>query len=204
MKSALIWILAAILGAILGGLSALFMAGLLPVGPKLGGTVEIDGWTSDWSIGSESANPYVRARVARHGLLALRKEEAVYFTKRTDDEGERLREDCVYRVEGGAFPAEWWSITLYDAGSRLPINEDGALSFDLTSASSWIDQSSQDWTFFVSNYRLNEHVPWVSSRNAGQFDLMMRLYRPSAAVLNAPDTTLIPPTISRLSCDEEA
>ncbi|MEO1641744.1 MAG: DUF1214 domain-containing protein [Pseudomonadota bacterium] len=200
MKSVLIWILAGILGAVLGGVSALVMAGLLPVGPKIGGMVEVGGWTSDWSIGSQSANPYVRARVARHGLLALRKEEAVYFTKTVDDEGKPLREACVYRVEGGKLPAEWWSITLYDGKSRLPMNGDGALSFDQTAVA---PDNQTDWAFTVArDIPEAEQDDWVSSRNAGQFDLMLRLYRPSAAFLNAPETMLIPPRISRLSCEK--
>lgn len=204
MKTILIWLGSLVLGALIGAVSALWMAGLLPGGPRLGGTVEIEGWVSDWSIGSEAANPYVRARIARHGLLALRNEEAVYFTRAHDDEGERLRADCTYRVTGGEMPAQWWSITLYDGGSRLPMNEDDALSFDQTSASSWVGSSADDWGFFVSGSRLNEHVPWVSSRKAGNFDLMLRLYRPSEALLSAPESELQPPSVERVSCGDHS
>lgn len=203
MKTVLIWLGSLVLGALIGAVSALWMAGLLPGGPRLGGTVEIEGWVSDWSIGSEAANPYVRARIARHGLLALRKEEAVYFTKTQDDEGEPLNEYCVYKVSGGDMPAQWWSITLYNGDSRLPMNKDDALSFDQTSASRWVGSSADDWAFFVSSSRLNEHVPWVSSREAGRFDLMLRLYHPSEALLSSPENILQPPSIERVSCGEE-
>ncbi|MEM9054636.1 MAG: DUF1214 domain-containing protein [Pseudomonadota bacterium] len=192
-----------VLGVAAGGVSALFLSGLLPVGPRLGGAITIDGWTSDWSIGSQAANPYVRARIARHGLLAMRKEEAVYFTRNQDDQGRRLTEDCTYSVSGGALPAEWWSITLYDSESRLPMNEDNQLSFDKTDAEQSFSASS-DWTFEV---RVQDPAdlsqPWVSNRAAGAFDLMLRLYRPSAGMLKSPTTVLEPPSITRVSCDGE-
>ncbi|MEM8615555.1 MAG: DUF1214 domain-containing protein [Pseudomonadota bacterium] len=204
MKSALIWILAGCVGVILGGISALWVTGMLPSGPRLGATIDVEGWVSDWSIGSEAANPYVRARIARHGLLALRKEEAVYFTTARDDEGEPLREACVYRVEGSAFPAQWWSITLYDGDSRLPMNTDGKLSFDLTQANA-VFGSDTAWLFDVRAEAVgDETMPWVSSRNAGQFDLMLRLYRPSADLLADPEAVLTPPRVTRLTCEEAA
>ncbi|MEM1390717.1 MAG: DUF1214 domain-containing protein [Pseudomonadota bacterium] len=201
MKSILIWVSAGVIGAILGTVSALMMAGLLPIGPQLGGRVEVNGWTSDWSIGSETANPYVRARVARHGLLALRKEEAVYFTRTKDDEGQSLQENCTYAVSGGELPAQWWSITLYDSGSRLPMNEDEALSFDATKA---VDDTAslKEWSFTVASSRpLESGENWVSSLGGGQFDLMLRLYRPSLSLLSEPEATLRPPSVQRLSCD---
>ncbi|MEM7492886.1 MAG: DUF1214 domain-containing protein [Pseudomonadota bacterium] len=201
MKSILIWMSAGVIGAILGTISALLIAGLLPIGPKLGGAVAINNWTSDWSIGSEAANPYVRARVARHGLLALAKEEAVYFTRTTDDDGEPLREACAYRVKGATFPAEWWSITLYDGDSRLPMNDDERLSFDWTQANMAFGDGNE-WLFDVRSAGLGDDTtPWVSSKNAGEFDLMLRLYRPSSELIAEPESTLTPPSIRRLSCD---
>ncbi|MEM1035223.1 MAG: DUF1214 domain-containing protein [Pseudomonadota bacterium] len=203
MKSILLWFICSILGLAIGAISALFMAGLLFVGPKLGGTLVVDGWASDWSIGSETANPYVRARVARHGLLALQKEEAVYFTKATDQSGEPLREACIYRVEGSRLPATWWSITLYDAQSRLPMNTDSRLSFDKTQAE-FAFGGDAAWLFNVRASAIaDDSLPWVSSRAAGEFDLMLRLYRPTADFLDDPVSVLEPPQIIRLACDGE-
>ena len=192
-----------VLGLLVGVGSALWMGGLLPGSPRVGNAIEVNGWVSDWSIGSENASPYIRARVARNGLMGLRKEEAVYFMKTTDDEGQRLREGCIYRVSGGEFPAEWWSVTLYDSDNRLPMNEDGKLSFDRTQASN-VFGGDVAWLFDVRTQAVGDGtLPWVSSRNAGQFDLTLRLYRPNAALLEDPRGALIPPTVQRLSCDGE-
>ena len=190
---------AALLGLLIGGWSALYMSGVIRSSAALSNSsLNIDDWTSDWTIGSAASGPYLRARVARHGLLALAKEEAVYFTRSTDSEGRPLRESCSYRLSGSDQPAQWWSITLYDEQSRLPMNEDEALSIDATTVG-----RAAEWEAEISRERQNaEH--WVSSRNAGNFDLTLRLYRPSAELLANPKQTLSPPIIERLSCEGES
>lgn len=196
-------IVALIFGANLGALTALWFGGLISSGPSIGSAIDIEGWTSDWSIGSENANPYVRARVARNGLLAMQKEEAVYFVKTEDDTGERLTEACTYRVRGGRQPAAWWSITLYDADNYLPKNEDGHLSFDRTAAEAL--PSGEVWSFVVAPSAPSDpETRWVSSRSSGEFDLMLRLYQPSEALLDDPVAELTPPSIERLSCETGA
>jgi len=202
MKTILIWASSVILGLVIGALSALWMGGILPGSPKLGNALEINGWVSDWSIGSESANPYVRARVARNGLLGLAKEEAVYFIKREDDDGARLRETCIYRVSGGKFSADWWSITLYDNENRLPMNSDGKLSLDQTQTDLVFDIADQWWFDVAAKAPDDRTALWVSSRGAGEFDLTLRLYRPSGALLAAPERVLVPPSVERVSCAE--
>ena len=83
------------------------------------------------------------------------------------------------------------------------MNEDGALSFDATKAQ---DTGTPDnWSFRVSpqqNGRPGEL--WVSSRNAGRFDLTLRLYLPDDALLAQPESVLTPPVIDELFCEEGA
>jgi hypothetical protein len=135
-----------ILGVLFGAATALAAAGIIGPGLRMGGEIDAGGWSSDWTIGSKAANPWTRARVARHGLLALTKDEAVYFTRNTDDAGGRLSEACTYKVSGGAMPAQWWSVTLYNAASYLPLNTDNALSFDQTDAAS----GAGGWSFTIA------------------------------------------------------
>lgn len=196
-------LVAIILGANFGALSALWFGGMISGGPKLGKSIEIAGWHGDWSIGSESANPYVRARVARNGLLALRREEAVYFIKNEDSDGDRLRETCTYQVSGGTYPALWWSITLYDGANRLPMNEDERLSFDQTMAETLSGADARSWAFQVSPTPPSDpNTAWVSSKSSQTFDLMLRLYKPAADLLQDPESVLTPPTIERIHCAE--
>ncbi|MEM1104784.1 MAG: DUF1214 domain-containing protein [Pseudomonadota bacterium] len=185
----------AVLGIAVGGLSALWMSGLTGGSGFPFSDVEVRGWASDWSIGSAAAGPYTRARVARHGLLALTKSEAVYFMTATDSEGRALSEDCTYAMTGGRQPAAWWSITLYDALSRLPMNTDGALSIDHSQLN-----DLDTWEAVISATRPEDGRLWLSSRNAGAFDLTLRLYRPDGDLLDAPEAQLNPPEIKRLTC----
>ena len=195
MRHALTYLAAVIAGLALGLGSALWMAGLWPAGQNMAfGNVDVGGWRSDFASGSEAANPYTRARVARHGLLALAKTEAVYFTRSHDDAGAPLREACTYRLTGGAMPAGWWSVTLYDAASMLPSNTDGALSIDAERA------GAGAWQATIAPRRPAGEGLWISSRGAGTFDLTLRLYMPTAELLAEPAQTLTAPRIERLSC----
>ncbi len=184
----------ALAGAVLGvGMAIARVAG---AGFSGADTIDVDGWRSDWSIGAPAANALIRAGVARRGLLALAKEEAVYFTRTTDDAGDPLREACDYRLSGAGQDAYWWSITLYDSESRLPMNDDAALSIDATR-----QPGDAPWEAYISARRPPGDMAWISSRNAGGFDLTLRLYEPSEAVLDRPRTALKPPSITRLGCD---
>lgn len=199
MRRALVHISAALAGCVLGLGSALWMAGLWPPGRNMAfGDVDVAGWRSDFAVGSRAADPYTRARVARHGLLALAKSEAVYFTRTSDDRGERLREACIYRLSGGPMPAGWWSVTLYDSESMLPANTDDALSIDMERA------GKQAWSAVIAPERPTGDPLWISSRRGGMFDLTLRLYVPNPELLANPNAALVPPRIERLSCEGEA
>jgi len=197
MRGALRYLGRVVAGSLLGLGSALWLAGLWPEGRSLAfGNVDVGGWRSDFAIGSKAADPYTRARVARHGLLALAKSEAVYFTRVTDDMGAPLREACTYRLSGGAMPAGWWSITLYDARSMLPANTDNALSLDASRV------GTGAWEAIISPERPAGGGHWISSRKAGAFDLTLRLYMPETALLAEPNARLKPPQIERLECEQ--
>ena len=194
-------LLAAVLvGLAIGGASALIAAGLWPAKGGIGGisAVTVDGWRADLSVGSETANPYTRARVARHGLLGLAQSEAIYFVRSADDKGQPLRETCTYRLSGKGQDARWWSITLYDADSRLPMNDDDALSVDASAL------GEGAWSVMIAPQRPEEAEHWISSNNAGTFDLTLRLYVPSPALLENPARSVNAPRISRLGCVGDA
>lgn len=193
----LVLLIGGVLGLAAGALTALFAAGMFGSGASFSNEIDVKGWKSDWTIGSTAANPWTRARVARHGLLALTKEEAVYFTTGVDADGKRLSEDCTYEVSGTDMPGLWWSVTLYDAKSYLPANKDNALSFDKTKAAATGTDGA--WMFTVAANG-PESGNWVSSQNAGAFDLTLRIYKPSPELIADPEGVLPAPVIKRLSC----
>ena len=91
------------------------------------------------------ASPYLRAYVAVHGLLALGREETIYYTATNDSEGQTLDGNCSYRVEGRDLPARWWGITAYGADDFLIPNPADRYSVSMNSVA-----RRADGTFAVS------------------------------------------------------
>lgn len=192
------WFITILLASIAGASSALWMTGWTALPPLFGiSAIEINGWTSDPAIGSEAANPYMRAYIARRGLLGLRREEATYYLRTSDDHRQRLRENCAYVIEGETPDARWWSVTLYAADNYLAQNDDAAHSVDMTRA---ITGEDGRWRATIQAADPGDGSFWISSRNAGDFDLLLRLYNASESILETPETALATPDILLLGC----
>ncbi len=156
---------------------------------------ENKGWTGSTLAGSSGADPWTRAQIAVRGLLALNKSQAIYLTTHTDSSGAALRADCRYRVSGSAMPGRWWSVTVYAADNYLPMNDDDALSFDATEVT---PDASGQWTALLAPKRAGESA-WASTRNAGNYDVTLRVYNPTLEA--QADFGKIPvPTITKLDC----
>ncbi len=87
-------------------------------------------WQTSLTAGSQQADPYTRASIAIHYLLALNPSEVIYYSAYTDDAGEPLQADCTYRIDGKAMEARWWSITAYGADDFLIPNTWNRYSYD--------------------------------------------------------------------------
>ncbi len=180
------------------GLIAGLLSGWWAITGGMGGE-SYSGWYGSRVTGSTDAGPWLRARVAISGLLALNRSQAVYFTRKTDDSGEPLREACRYRVTGGALPGKWWSVTVYAADNYLPLNDDNALSFDATEVAS--DALGQ-WSAILSPTRPQGEA-WASTNKAGNFDITLRIYQPEKRAQD--DFASIPmPKVTKLGCGGQA
>lgn len=189
-REALVWAAVVAVGVLLGTGSAwLVLSGAVRTSEK-----QVGAWSVDLDAGSEDAGFYQRGVTAVQGLLALAKEEAVYFVATEDGEGEELRGDCVYEVSGGDLPATWWSLTLYD-GSYLPENTDAHLSVDATSVTLTPDGA---WSAYLGP-DADAHDNWISTNGADRPNLVLRLYVPEDSVLAEPSTVPVP-EINRLGC----
>ncbi len=185
--------LAVLLGVGIGAATALWSIGALG-GSSSGYRISVDGWTGDTAIGSTASDPYTRARIARRGLMALARDEAIYFFRDRDDAGRRLRAACTYRLSGSPLPARWWSVTLYAADDYLARNDDGAHS--VSASSPGMNDGSWDATIGPSR----AEGPWLSTAEAGAFSLTLRLYNPSDALRQSPDTFDFP-RVERIGCE---
>jgi hypothetical protein len=187
-------VLAAILLALALGLGSAFLAvrsGLA------GGEVRVGPWRTSLTTGSASAGLYTRARVAVGGLLALAPSETIYFTAASDADGEPLRADCDYLLEGGELPARWWSITAYGADHFLIPNAAGRYSISKTTVARGADGR---WRARVSTQPGDGN--WIPSGDPGArgaISLTARLYNPQANVARDPASAALP-SLARDGC----
>ncbi|WP_339832194.1 DUF1214 domain-containing protein [uncultured Parvibaculum sp.] len=178
---------------ILGVGSALLLLG----SGGLGGTIAIGPWESSDVIGSSEADPYTRARVAIAGLLALNRNETIYFTAATDDEGAPLRTECTYNIFGSDPPARWWSITAYAADHYLIPNPHDRYSYGGNTVA-----REEDNSFVISIGRGARDGNWIpTGENDGSFTLTLRLYNPSEAAARDPSGIVLP-RIAREACSQ--
>lgn len=187
------WGAPALLGIALGAASAWWITGERGVGEIPGHT----GWRGDPTIGAIAAGPYARARIARIGLLALNRNEAMYYIADSDASGLPLRASCTYAVDGAAMPARWWSLTLYAQDRFLARNNDRAHA---VGAANLVVARDGAWSIRVAPGR-DDAGNWLSTRAAGDFTLGLRLYRPDQAIVDGrsiPDL----PTVRRIACGE--
>ncbi len=191
-RPVLTWMLAIGAGILLGVTSAVVA---LMIAPRLG-MVERGGWVGHPEAGSAQASPYARALIARIGLLAMSREEAVYLDRTKDDDGQRLRGDCRYTLQGRTPPARWWSITLYSEDNYLARNGQNAPSIDATTITTGPDG---EWRAEVGPSRPTDNRPWIASGGAEHFTLTLRLYQPTRDVFVA-GVPAVGPSIVKQDC----
>jgi len=185
-------------GVVALGLLAGAGSGWMAITGGMGGE-NYSGWYGSKVTGSADAGPWLRARVAVSGLLALTRDQAIYFTRKADDKGEPFSENCRYSVTGGPLPGKWWSVTVYAADNYLPLNDDNALSFDATEVG---PDAQGQWSATLSPTR-PESGAWASTGKAGSFDITLRIYQPEKRAQD--DFTSIPmPKVSKIDCGGKA
>jgi hypothetical protein len=159
------------LGIALGlGLAARTMRnGALGTGDTIGS------WTTGRDFGSADQSAVTRAIVALRGLLALPASEARYYNAAVDDSGAKLASNCRYRLTGGAIPARWWSVTLYDHAGYLVANDADVFSVGSTALSA---PEQNRWTILVApDQQPGRWLPTGGGRDP--FELTLRTYLPA-------------------------
>ena len=151
-------------------------------------------WSFNNTTGTTDASDFVRAVVAVRGLLALPKEVARYFSATTDSAGRRLDGRCTYRVEGGALPARWWSVTVYDPQGWLIANP--AHRHSIGSARVPVTGDGR-WAFLVGP--ATDRAGTVPTGTTGPFDLTLRAYHPRGDMLHNPARVAMP-VVTRTEC----
>lgn len=175
---------------LLGALIAAAVLGLgsayLSVRPGLGSDIVNGPWSTSLTTGGADANMYTRTAVAIGGLLALNKDETIYYNATTDSAGDKLSGACTYRVEGRDPDTRWWSITVYANDHFLIDTPTRRWSVTKNSV-----VRAADGAFVVRLSQTEEPNNWIATSPEG-FQLTLRLYHPAASVKDDPATAALP------------
>jgi hypothetical protein len=178
---------------VIGTALGLFATWATVIRGTMGGGVSSGPWHTSVYTGSSEGGPYLRARIAVHGLLALGRDETMYYTALNDSDGNALDGNCSYQIEGRDPPTRWWSITAYGADDFLIPNAADRYSVSMNSVA-----RRADGTFAITLSQAPAEGNLIPV-NAGRFNLTIRLYNPQGSVVADP-TQVVLPTIKRAAC----
>lgn len=162
---------------------------------------QTNGWTTNY-LGSRFGQDHLlRAGVAKDQILVTIPEEALYPVGRQDSDGRPLTGTCRYELsfEAKTTPPvdAFWSVTLYDDEGQMVPNVINRYSIgDRTPGLARGMDGSLKLLIQANPPRPSERSNWLPAPK-GRFYLMMRLYRPKAAVLQG---LWSPPRIERVGC----
>jgi hypothetical protein len=176
--------MASLVAAVVLGVGSAYVAARYATG---GETFVTNGpWATNLATGGADADMYTRTFVALTGLLALNKDETIYYNATEDSAGDALDGRCSYRVEGRDPDARWWSITVYGTDHYLIDNPANRYSVSQTSIA-----RAPDGTFVVRLSAVEETGNWIATSPDG-FQVTLRLYNPGASVKEKPADAPLP------------
>lgn len=160
------------------------------------GAVTIGGWTAYPENGTPESDPYSRARVAREGLLALGRAEGLAFVAQRDSNGDGLRRNCRYTIEGTVPPARFW--TLYAADEAMAAIATGTRRANALNSFQLLHQPDSSLAISISSRPSPGN--WLRVTGAGPMYFVLTLYdTPIASSTGVADVEL--PQILKAGCD---
>ncbi|MBS9719877.1 DUF1214 domain-containing protein [Tianweitania sp. BSSL-BM11] len=161
------------------------------------GAIHVGPWVAFPDIGTPDADPYMQARYAREGGLALGRAEGVEFRASEDTENQPLSIRCRYRVEGETPPARFWTLYATDEKHALldGIGERAAATSSLA-----ILREAETTRFVLEVGAEPVAGNWLPVSGTGSMQLVLTLY--DTPIANRTDLTdSVLPSIRRIACD---
>ena len=188
IRSALLVLLACAV-AIVGGAASL--AYMLDAKRDIG-AVTVGPWRTFPEAGTETADPYHKARYAMDGVLSLGAAEGRVFFAETDSRGERLTAACAYVLSGPMPAARFWTI-------RGETDDGGAWRAGPAIHSRNLLRKPDNSVELTAGAK---PAPgnWLPVAADGAFRLVLTLYD-SATTTTQETTDAQAPAIERHSCD---
>ena len=174
------------LGAVALGLGSAWW--VLKKSPWLNPSVEVGAWRTNLQAGSQDAGMYTRATIAVNALLALGRDETMYFVATRDDAGHALRAQCNYRITGVPPQARWWSVTAYAEDLFLFDAPNG--HYSLNGSTAKLDAAGA--FAFSTGPTEQPGLYWLPTPGNRALILTLRLYNPAPTLQAAPQTLVAP------------
>lgn len=152
-------------------------------------------WTTSAAAGSQNADPYVKATLARRAEIPLGLAEGLSFVATTDSAGAALKGRCEYVIQGAIPPARYWTLSVMTARGR-PI-ENAAKRYGFTSGE--IVRSEQGAFSIVASPSARPGN-WLPIGKTRSFVFVLRVYdTPVTATASTLDAQSMP-TITQAGC----
>lgn len=134
-------------------------------------------WKTAKGIGSPDANALTRAFIAKIGLFANSKEEAIYFAAYPGDSGEDMHGDRQYRIiSRKPIPAAWWAITLYNDRRFLVANKENRYSFTTFNV---VRDKDGRFVIDIAPTRPEGAKNWLPAPKGERMHVILRVYHPA-------------------------
>jgi hypothetical protein len=190
LRSVLTLVLCAACGLALG----LWSAYLTVRSPAPVDALAFGPWQAWPNAGTVDVDPYSRARLSRTGEIPLGSGEGLALLAQTDDAGEPLVSSCEYRIAGQTPPARLWTLSVENTDGHVLPERNG-----IAALGSDVLLRNTDGAFEIALSQNPQPGNWISTQQAGEFRVVVRLYD-TAVRANPALTTITMPHIQRGPC----
>jgi hypothetical protein len=159
------------------------------------GALTVGAWTAWPKMGTNDADPYARASIARIGFLPTAVGDGVAFAAQADDNGRPLDGRCDIIVSGITPAARFWTITLYNPEGELGANSVGRHGF---SSQEIVRQADGSFSIVVAPRA--QPGNWLPTGGIERYSLVMRLYDTAVGVSTRAGREVPMPSIATRSC----
>lgn len=159
------------------------------------GALRIGAWTAWPRTGTQNADPYARASIARSGRLPIALGDGLTFIAKADDEGRRLDGRCDVTVSGVTPSARFWTLTLYNLNGELVAN--ALHRYDFTSQEI---VRRADGSFVVVIAPRANPGNWLPTGGIERYMLALRFYDTAVGVATKEGREIPMPAITTRRC----
>jgi len=162
------------------------------------GAVTVGSWTAYPDSGSPTADPYALAEAAVEGVLALGRSEGLSFSAQSDDNGNALRFECVYRLTGETPLARFWTLRSEPHDYAAAIRVANAPAHGTLQSRAVIRGADNGIEIIVGPKPAPGN--WLRTEGEGRMRLVLTIY--DALVQGGPMAeTMQMPSITQVSCN---